>query len=340
MALILLRMACMNVLLAAAVAVTTLVPLNDLGPNPYAFGYYGGLWDVKNTGDTTIPPDHAAAGLCSAAKIQPRDRDGNPDPNGKIGFLAVGYGNTRKTFEQFEAIAAADPHVNHDSLVLLNAAFDHIDAPQWEQPWNLIYGGVSNNVLAPAGISEAQVQVVWLQQINEHPFIPLPIQYADAYVVKGEIANALRALKTWYPNLQIAYLSSPEYSGYDTDHVLGEPFAYEDGLSVRWVILGQIEFMRKGEIWDPRIADLSYDEGKAPWTTWGPYLWANGATPRSDGLTWLRSDFTSDGFTLSEAGARKSAGLLMKFLLGEPTAAPWFVPAPASTPIRRRSARR
>ncbi|HEY3055596.1 MAG TPA: hypothetical protein VGK31_06660 [Thermoanaerobaculia bacterium] len=329
----------MNLLLAAVV-ITTLVPLNDLGPNPYAWGYYGGLWDVKNTGDATIPADHAAAGLRFAAKIQPLDRDGHPDPSGKIGFLAVGYGNTRKTFEQFEAMAAADPHVNHDALVFLNAAFDHVDALQWEQPWNRIYGAVSNNVLAPAGISEAQVQVIWLQQINEHPYVPLGIQIADAYVVKGEIANALRALKTWYPNLQIAYLSSPEYGGYDTDHMLGEPFAYEDGLAVRWVILGQIEFMRKGETWDPRIADLSYDEGKAPWTTWGPYLWANGTTPRSDGLTWQRSDFEADGFTFSEAGARKSAGLLMKFLLGEPTAARWFGQDATPPRARRRSARR
>jgi hypothetical protein len=328
----------MNVLLAA-IAIATLVPLNDLGPNPYAWGYYGGLWDVRNTGDTTIPADHAAAGARFAAKIQALDRDGRPDPSGKIGFLAVGYGNTRKTFEQFEAIAAADPLVNRD-LVFLNAAFDHVDAPQWEQPWNRIYGAVSINVLAPAGISEAQVQVVWLQQVDEHPLWPLGVAFGDAYIVKGEIANALRALKIWYPNLQIAYLSSPEYAGYDTQHLIGEPFAYEDGLAVRWVILGQIEFIRKGETWDARIADMSYDEGKVPWTTWGPYLWANGTTPRSDGLTWQRSDFESDGSTLSEAGARKSAALLMNFLRDEPTARPWFTHESMPNPGRRRSARR
>src|SRR5438552_3310056 len=248
----------MIVFFAAAIAITTLVPLNDLGSDPYAYGYYGGLWDVKNTGDATIPADHAAAGLRLAAKVQPLDRGGNPDPNGKIGFLAVGYGNTRRTFEQFEAMSASDPRINHDSLVFLNAAFDHVDALQWEQPWNRIYGVVSNDVIMPAGLSEAQVQVVWLQQVDEHPFIPLPIQYADAYVLKGELANALRALKTWYPNLQIAYLSSPEYSGYDTTQILGEPYAYEDGFSARWVILGQIEYMRKGEIWDTRISNLNY----------------------------------------------------------------------------------
>ena len=331
----------MNLLLAsiALAATTTLIPLNDLGPNEYGWGWYGGLWDEKNTGDATIPADHLAAGMRFAAKIQPLDRDGKADPNGRIGFLAVGYGNTRKTFEQFQVMAEADPRINHDSLVLLNAAYEHHDAPNWEQPWQRIYGIVSTDVLAPAGISEAQVQVVWIQQMNEHPFIGLPIQYADSFLVKACVANALRAMKVLYPNLQVAYLSSPEYGGYDTDHFLGEPYAYEDGFVPRWVVLGQIEFMHKGEMWDPRIANLSYEEGKAPWATWGPYLWANGTTPRSDGLTWQRSDFEADGSTLSDAGARKSGGLLLKFLLSEPTAAGWFIPKITPAPARHRSAR-
>ena len=37
-------------LLAAALA--TLIPLNDLGPAPYDYGYIGGLWD---DGTNTMP---------------------------------------------------------------------------------------------------------------------------------------------------------------------------------------------------------------------------------------------------------------------------------------------
>ncbi|HSP14833.1 MAG TPA: hypothetical protein VLV78_08785 [Thermoanaerobaculia bacterium] len=330
----------MNVLLASiALAATTLVPLNDLGSQPYLWGYYGGLWDVKNTGDETIPADHAAAGLRQAALIQPLDADGNPAPDGKVVFLSVGYGNTQRTFEQFQSLAAADAHVNHHSLVLLNAAADRLDAVKWDFPWKTAWGSYESSVFEPAGVTPAQVQVAWVQQINENPYTPLPIQYADSYLLKATLADILRELKQQFPNLQIAYLSSPEYAGYDTTKTLGEPFAYEDGLSARWVILGQIEFMRKGEMWDPRIADLSYVEGKAPWATWGPYLWANGTTPRSDGLTWQRSDFLADGFTLSEAGARKSAGMLMKFMVSEPTAAGWFVPTTTPIPRRQRAVR-
>jgi hypothetical protein len=331
----------MNVLLASiALAAATLIPLNDLGPREYKWGWFGGLWDEKNTGDATIPADHAAAGLRQAALIRPRDFDGTPDPGGKVVFLSVGYGNTARTFEQFRAMAAADPHINHDSLVILNAAGEHLDAPQWEQPWQRVYGRLIDEILLPAGVSPAQVQVVWLQQINENPFIPLPIQFADSYLVKASVANTLRAMKTLFPNLVVGYLSSPEYGGYDTTKFLGEPYAYEDGFAPRWVILGQIEFMHKGEMWDPRIANLSYEQGMAPWVTWGPYLWANGETPRSDGLVWLRSDFEADGATLSEAGAHKSAGLLMKFLLSEPTAAGWFSPATTPTPVKKRAVRR
>jgi hypothetical protein len=331
----------MNVLLASlALAATTLVPLNDLGPRPYLWGWYGGLWDQYNTGDATIPADHLAAGMKQAAMITPRDTDGIPDPNGKIVFMSVGYGNTEKTFEQFRSMVAADPHVNHDSLVLLNAAGDHLDATKWDFPWKMLWTTLDSSVLLPAGVTPAQVQVVWIQQINENPYIPLPIQYADSYLLKATIADILRQLKQEFPNLQIAYLSSPEYAGYDTTKTLGEPFAYEDGFSARWVILGQIEFIHKGEMWDPRIGDLSYVEGKAPWATWGPYLWANGTTPRSDGLTWQRSDFGEDGFALSEAGARKSAGLLMKFLVSEPTAAGWFMPSTTTIPKRQRAVHR
>ncbi len=327
----------MNVLLAslALAATTTLIPLNDLGPHEYLWGWYGGLWDEKNTGDATIPADHLAAGLRQAAQIEPRDSDGNPDPDGKIAFLSIGYGNTRRTFEQFQALAEGDSRVNHQSLVLVNAAGEHLDAKNWDFPWRPIWANIEGTTLAPAGVTPQQVQVVWIQQINENPFTPLPIQYADSYLLKAELADTLRTAKQFFPNLQVAYLSSPEYAGYDTTKTLREPFAFEDGFAPRWVILGQIEFMHIGYMWDPRIGDLSYTEGKAPWATWGPYLWANGTTPRSDGLTWARSDFLADGFTLSEAGARKSAGMLMKFLVSEPTAAGWFMPTTAPVPRRR-----
>ena len=57
--------------------------------------------------------------------------------------------------------------------------------------------------------------------------------------------------------------------------------------------------------------DLNYDLSagmiKALVLLWGPYLRANGSTPRSDGLVWNREDFAIDGIHPSETAAVKVA---------------------------------
>ena len=68
-----------------------------------------------------------------------------------------------------------------------------------------------------------------------------------------------------------------------------EPYAYESGFGTRWVVQSQI----KGD------AQLNFDpargEVKAPFVLWGPYLWAQGDTPRKlDGLTWTQNDVRPD----------------------------------------------
>lgn len=310
---------------------TGLIPFNDLGPAPYAYGYYGGLYE---DGSNTIPADHLAAGLRRASLIRPLDANGNPSPNGKVVFLGVGFGETARITDAFIAMAANDPRINHDSLVVLDAAHEGFTAPAWYAPLaEANFNRIKDQVLAPAGVSEKQVQAAWVQMTTDEPAPPLPRQDAQAYRVKGYIATALRNLKARYPNLQVAYLSSRVYGGYAD----AEPYAYESALSVRWVVMGQVTLMRTGFLWDTRISDVDYEKGTAPWVAWGPYLWADGTIPRSDGLTWERDDFDADGASLSEQGARKGATLLLDFLLQEPTAATWFRAAHA--PGRTRAVR-
>jgi lysophospholipase L1-like esterase len=63
-----------------------------------------------------------------------------------------------------------------------------------------------------------------------------------------------------------------------------------------------------------------------PLLLWGPYLWADGTTPRkSDGLTWERTDFATDGVHPSESGRRKVADMLLKYFTTDPLAKSWFV---------------
>ena len=320
-----------------ALATDGLVPFNDLGPAPYAWGYYGGLYE---NGSNVIPADHLAAGLRRASLIRPLDANGNPSPNGKVVLLSVGFGETERIADAFGAMAAADRRVDHQSLVIVDAARDGLDSRTWLLPFTTTspnYERIKTELLEPAGVSEKQVQAAWVQMMTEEPAPPLPSQWSDAYRLKGDIAASLRALKIRYPNLQVAYLSSRVYAGYDTVTDKPEPYAYESVLSVRWVILGQLTLMRTGFLWDTRISTLDYEKGIAPWAAWGPYLWANGTMPRSDGLTWERDDFSADGGALSDAGARKAATMLLDFLLQEPTAANWFR-AP-NVPLRGRAVR-
>ena len=75
--------------------------------------------------------------------------------------------------------------------------------------------------------------------------------------------------------------------------------------------------------------ELNYDPAhgtvRAPWLSWGPYLWADGLNPRSDGLTYACSDFQSDGTHPAPDGAReKVAQMLLNFFKTDSVARLWF----------------
>jgi hypothetical protein len=75
---------------------------------------------------------------------------------------------------------------------------------------------------------------------------------------------------------------------------------------------------------------FSSNQPKAPWLAWGPYLWADGRKPRSDGLIWECTDFISDGTHPSDAGRTKVAQLLLSFFKTDSTATIWFLKNPAT----------
>src|SRR5262245_61473243 len=133
------------------------------------------------------------------------------------------------------------------------------------------------------------------------------------------MARIWQLLPTPSPNVKLVYLSSRTYGGYAKTRLNPEPYAYESGFSVKWLIEQQI----KGD------AALNYDPAvgpvKAPWLSWGPYLWANGATRRADGFYYEPADFASDGTHPSPAGQVRVARLLLGFLRTDTTTRPWFL---------------
>ncbi len=301
-----------------AVAQTTgLVPLNDLGTGFYQ-GNQGGLYPG---GANTPPAGHQTAAMQRASQIVPRDAAGIPSPDGFIAFIAVGMSNTTHEFAVFEREEDRNPDRNA-RVVLMDTALGGQTAAAISNP-AASYWTVVQQRLTSMGLSAAQVQVAWLKEADANPPDNFPVH---AQTLRDELEVVAQNLHDKFPNLRLCYVSSRTYGGYAAPGTLNpEPQGYESGFAVKWLIEDQIDG-------DPGLNhDPSAGPIRAPLLLWGPYLWADGTSPRSDGLTWLLTDFENDHTHPSPAGEEKVAGLLSSFFASEPTAAPWWPAQPDAT---------
>ena len=152
----------------------------------------------------------------------------------------------------------------------------------------------------------------------------LPADSAAAYTLLAHLGQVMRAMRVRYPNLRLVFVSSSSYGGYAMIDLPREPYAYETGFSVKWLIESQIREMR-GQPINPRAGTLDYAKKISAPILWGPYLWANGMVPRSDGLIWDRGDFEQDGVHPSQLGEGKIAGILIDFFKTSPYTRCWFL---------------
>jgi hypothetical protein len=227
--------------------------------------------------------------------------------------------------------AAADANVNHGTLVLVDGAMGGQAADSWLTPTAPDFDRVRDERLAPVGLSELQVQAVWLKQADAMPTMSLPSTSPDAYTLESRLGQIVRALKVRYPNLQQVFLSSRIYAAYATSALNPEPYAYESGFAVKWLIEAQINQMANSVV-ESRAGDLNYNT-VAPWLAWGPYLWADGTNQRSDGLTWVQADFASDGTHPSAPNGRQKVGrMLLDFFKTSQEASCWFTSTTAPCP--------
>ena len=293
-----------------------LIPLTELGTGKYK-GEDGGLY---GGGSNEPPPAHAAAARKELAKIRPLDSEGKPADDGRIVLVSVGMSNTTMEFSRFKQLADADPEKS-PKLEIVDCAQGGQTAARWAAGTDSPVWRTALQRLTAAGVTPSQVQIVWLKQANARPTGVFP-EYAKQ--LQADIATDLNLLKATFPNLRVAYLSNRIYAGYATTPLNPEPYSYESAFAVRWLIQAQI----KG---DPK---LNYDSGrgevKAPLLLWGPYLWADGTTPRkSDGFTWTRDDLgAGDGTHPSMTGRQKVAELLLKFCKTDAGARTWFLTKP------------
>ncbi|HKS81042.1 MAG TPA: hypothetical protein VJR23_06010 [Candidatus Acidoferrales bacterium] len=326
----------------------------------------GGLYENCSN---TVPADHDADGLNIVTQIQPLDVNGNPSPTGKVIFISMGMSNAQNEFAGFLTNASKNKAVNHTTLSLSNGAASNMDACFWfpatggpsclpSSPNN--YDRIART-LPTRGLSMNQVQVAWLKEANGrvHTYergcqpegtlcVPLcdptvtgcvnSVSNTDAVNLEWELGNDVRAAKQRWPNLKMVFLTSRIYAGYALPSAGSpEPYAYETGFAVQWLIEAQIVQMRTGVI-DPIAGDLNYNDGTAPWLAWGPYFWADGPNPRSDGLVWCDGalspnppcngevDFEADG--QHPTSVNKQVNMMLNFFLNSPYTKPWFSATP------------
>jgi hypothetical protein len=289
-------------------------PLTELGSGKYK-DYEGGLYPG---GGNERPGDHEAAGVALAKTIAPLGSNGKPDAGGKIVLLSIGMSNTSQEFSAFQQIARGDRELN-PKLVLVNGAQGGMTAAAIQNPddqergtqfWQTV-----DDRLRQAGVSREQVQAVWLKQADAGPNQGFP-KYART--LQAEMKTIAHVLHQRFPNLKLAYLSSRIYAGYARTRLNPEPYAYESGFSVKWLIEDQIRG-KAALNFDPKRGEVH-----SPWLSWGPYLWANGPNASAGGLRYDEADFANDGTHPSRAGQTKVAEALLEFFKTDTTTRGWF----------------
>ena len=325
---------------------SALVPITDMTAS-YK-GEDGGLYG----GGKNEPPDaHRAAHLKEVEKIVPRDVNGEPAGDGKIGFITVGFSNPNIESADFKNAADVDAQKS-PRVTIVNGCIGGRSAVMWawdgadilpkaeqerlDKEMDLLHmpkgirkssPGMEKDTwptlaqrIKDAGLSPAQVQVAWLKQVEANPK-PLGEFPAHARTLAADITDMLQIARHHYPNLRVVYLSSRTFGGWSgRESGSPEPFAYESGFGTRWIVQSQI----KGD------ALLNFDpargEVRAPLVLWGPYLWACGDSPRKlDGLTWTKNDVRPDQLHPNDAGCKKTTTLLLNFFKTDDGASRWFV---------------
>jgi hypothetical protein len=318
------------------------IPLIDMGPGVTYYGFEGGLYPGSSN---TAPASHLNVGVAEGLAVQPLNTAGQPDPNGAIVLMSVGMSNASQEWCQaipdpalgcwawsFTGQALADTTVNHDQLVIVNGAKGGgATADGWDSPDDELYDRIEEDVLPYFGLTEAQVQIVWVKGAYkkswQYPSMPDPHSNADSLFLG--LADVARALRVRYPNLRQVFFTSRIYGGYNLQANAPEPYAYEGGFSVKWLVEAQIT-QRETGVPHPRAGDLG--DTAAPWIGWGPYIWARGDEPRSDGLQWTLDLYQGDQSHPNMQGEELVGGMLLDFFKTSPYTQSWFLANPGEPP--------
>lgn len=300
-----------------AVDFTGLVPIIDMAVNETYEGYPPGLYPQRLNYLTGAA---LAERLHSVMQIQPLDGSGAPAgaPDGRIVLLSIGMSNTSIESNAFSDALQGYAPLN-PAVLFVNGAVGGQAAEDIADP-NAPYWNMVDQRLANAGVTADQVQAIWLKQATRGPNGDV---VAETEELRDLLEIIVQILRDRFDNLRMVYASSRIYAGYATTALNPEPFAYASGFAVQSLIGDQIRRTDPGVRPGPN--------GVAPLIQWGPYTWADGIVPRSDGLTWVETDFRADGTHPSADGAAKVADQMVEHFSNDWTARLWFVRPPLQT---------
>ena len=272
-----------------------LKPLTEMTADDRYQGQDGGLYG----GGKNTPPDvHRKGAEAALARLKPRNGAGELTADGRIGFISISMSNATQEFSTFKQVADADA-AKSELVTIVDCAQGGQAMAEWVDPKAHPWEEAERRLLA-AGISTKQVQVAWIKLANKGPHGDLE---EHGRKLEKDTLAVIQNAKAKFPNLQVAFLSSRIYGGYATGPLNPEPYAYESAFAVRWLIQRQFHG-------DEALA-YAGDKPRAPVLLWGPYLWADGVTPRqADKLVYNREDLADDGTHPSQAGRLKVAKLM------------------------------
>ena len=297
--------------MAQSTNVNELPPLDELGTGTF-MGEMGGLYP---NGSNNMPADFYNDALLMATAVQPLDQTGEPDEKGKIGLVAIGASTVAMFGKALGDLIYDVPGID-PAIVYVNGGIGGQDLNKIRDPLARYWVEVDSRVKM-AGLTNEQVQVVWMQEDdlrNQSSAFP-----DRAEMLANEFVYAAQQLKIRYPNLKLLYFTGRHTTAYmpaDAKDKHKEPRAYLNGWATKWLIEAQIE----------GIPELTYkgEDVKVPLMLWGPYFWTQGEKPREDGYTFTRDMVTADGVHPNAEGEVKVANDIISFWRKDPVSAVWL----------------
>lgn len=294
---------------------SSLTPIEDLGSSTY-LSYQGGQYP---SGSNVRPQLQLTRGLIQSNAVLPLNTAGNVDLiSGKIVMVGIGASNPRTEFTAFKQLCDTFQCLNN-KLRIVNVCKGGTGIQKMNYDtagyWNL-----ATDTLSSYGLSNLQVQIVWIEQ--EHTgstntvFPTAPLQLVNEY------RKLLEVILLKYPNVKIAYINSRAYAGYSDNSSgpgLSFPRDYYNSWAVKWIIENQITNVTG--------FDYTGTNPSIPFIDWATNSWANGNIPKLDGFFWdCLNDFgASDGLHLSTVGEMKIGKRLFNYFKTDTVSKIWFI---------------